>query len=251
MNALRNLKPRQVGILKGVLFVLALLPFVRLIAFGFLERLGANPIEFITRNTGDWTLYFLCITLAVTPLRRLTGWNWLIRLRRMLGLFFVLLRGAALHDVLLVRPFLRHRGNVARRHQAAVHHGRLHRLRATDPAGRYQHQRHGAPARRQTLAVAAPADVPDLAAGHFALLVDEGGQEPAGPADTFCNNCYDSAATAYVFQIPVEKNLVKPCKDWVLHFAAPPQTRRRFVFSCYSLTKIQILRIPNRIWCVS
>jgi len=87
MNALRNLKPRQVGILKGVLFVLALLPFVRLIAFGFLERLGANPIEFITRNTGDWTLYFLCITLAVTPLRRLTGWNWLIRLRRMLGLF--------------------------------------------------------------------------------------------------------------------------------------------------------------------
>jgi sulfoxide reductase heme-binding subunit YedZ len=87
MSALRNLKPRQVGILKGVLFVLALLPFVRLIAFGFLERLGANPIEFITRNTGDWTLYFLCITLAVTPLRRLTGWNWLIRLRRMLGLF--------------------------------------------------------------------------------------------------------------------------------------------------------------------
>jgi sulfoxide reductase heme-binding subunit YedZ len=87
MNALRNLKPRQVEILKGVLFVLALLPFVRLIAFGFLERLGANPIEFITRNTGDWTLYFLCITLAVTPLRRLTGWNWLIRLRRMLGLF--------------------------------------------------------------------------------------------------------------------------------------------------------------------
>ncbi|MFJ9452112.1 sulfite oxidase heme-binding subunit YedZ [Herbaspirillum sp. NPDC101397] len=87
MNVLRNLKPRQVGILKGVLFVLALLPFVRLIVFGFLERLGANPIEFITRNTGDWTLYFLCITLAVTPLRRLTGWNWLIRLRRMLGLF--------------------------------------------------------------------------------------------------------------------------------------------------------------------
>lgn len=87
MNALHNLKPRQVGILKGVLFVLALLPFVRLIAFGFLDRLGANPIEFITRNTGDWTLYFLCITLAVTPLRRLTGWNWLIRLRRMLGLF--------------------------------------------------------------------------------------------------------------------------------------------------------------------
>ena len=55
--------------------------------FAFKDRLGANPIEFITRNTGDWTLYFLCITLAVTPLRRLGNWNWLIKLRRMLGLF--------------------------------------------------------------------------------------------------------------------------------------------------------------------
>ncbi|WP_034302887.1 sulfite oxidase heme-binding subunit YedZ [Herbaspirillum sp. RV1423] len=87
MNSLRNLNPRQVGILKAILFALSLLPFVRLAAFSFLDKLGANPIEFITRNTGDWTLYFLCITMAVTPLRRLTGWNWLIRLRRMFGLF--------------------------------------------------------------------------------------------------------------------------------------------------------------------
>jgi sulfoxide reductase heme-binding subunit YedZ len=64
-----------------------LLPFVRLVVFALTDRLGANPIEFITRNTGDWTLYFLCITLAVTPLRRLSKWNWLIKLRRMLGLF--------------------------------------------------------------------------------------------------------------------------------------------------------------------
>src|SRR5207253_9129901 len=49
--------------------------------------LGANPIEFITHFTGDWTLIFLCVTLAVTPLRRLTRQYWLIRLRRMLGLF--------------------------------------------------------------------------------------------------------------------------------------------------------------------
>ncbi|MEN3291817.1 MAG: methionine sulfoxide reductase heme-binding subunit [Burkholderiales bacterium] len=67
--------------------MLALLPFVRLVVFALTDRLGANPIEFITRNTGDWTLYFLCITLAVTPLRRLSKWNWLIKLRRMLGLF--------------------------------------------------------------------------------------------------------------------------------------------------------------------
>jgi sulfoxide reductase heme-binding subunit YedZ len=79
--------PKQFKVFKTLLFVLALLPFARLVAFTFTDRLGANPIEFITRNTGDWTLYFLCITLAVTPLRRLSKWNWLIKLRRMLGLF--------------------------------------------------------------------------------------------------------------------------------------------------------------------
>lgn len=73
--------------LKIGLFVIALLPFVRLVTFTLTNRLGANPIEFITRNTGDWTLYLLCLTLAITPLRRLTKWNWLIKLRRMLGLF--------------------------------------------------------------------------------------------------------------------------------------------------------------------
>ena len=81
------LSSKQVGWLKAVLFIAALVPFTRLVVFAFTDRLGANPIEFITRNTGDWTLYFLCFTLGVTPLRRLTGANWLIRLRRMLGLF--------------------------------------------------------------------------------------------------------------------------------------------------------------------
>lgn len=78
---------RQLIWIKSVVFVAGLLPLARLILFGFNDALGANPIEFITRNTGDWTLYFLCLTLAITPLRRLTGWNWLIKLRRMLGLF--------------------------------------------------------------------------------------------------------------------------------------------------------------------
>ncbi len=49
--------------------------------------LGANPIEFITHSTGDWTLIFLLITLAITPVRRLSGIPWLIRYRRMVGLF--------------------------------------------------------------------------------------------------------------------------------------------------------------------
>lgn len=50
-------------------------------------RLGANPIEKITRETGTWALRFLCATLAVTPVRRLSGWNGIVRFRRMLGLF--------------------------------------------------------------------------------------------------------------------------------------------------------------------
>lgn len=78
---------RKIAALKAGLFALSLVPFARLALFAVTDRLGANPIEFITRNTGDWTLYFLCITLSVTPLRRFTSWHWLIKLRRMLGLF--------------------------------------------------------------------------------------------------------------------------------------------------------------------
>ena len=78
---------KQVSRFKIVLFILALLPFIRLVSFVFLDKLGANPVEFITRNTGDWTLYFLCMTLAVTPLRKLLHMPWLIRCRRMLGVY--------------------------------------------------------------------------------------------------------------------------------------------------------------------
>jgi sulfoxide reductase heme-binding subunit YedZ len=89
MNLIMVFQPttNQLKAVKALLFMLALLPFARLVLFTFTDRLGANPIEYITRNTGDWTLYFLCITLAVTPIRRLTKWHWLIKLRRMLGLF--------------------------------------------------------------------------------------------------------------------------------------------------------------------
>jgi sulfoxide reductase heme-binding subunit YedZ len=90
----KDLSAQQVRHLRNLLFVLALLPLLRLLVWGFMEQLGANPIEFITRNTGDWALYFLVITLAITPLRKLTKWHWLVRLRRMFGLyafFYVLL----------------------------------------------------------------------------------------------------------------------------------------------------------------
>ena len=82
-----NPTPKQFAAIKSVMFVAALLPFARLLLFAIIGGLGANPIEFVTRNTGDWTLYFLCVTLAITPLRRLSKWNWLLKLRRMLGLF--------------------------------------------------------------------------------------------------------------------------------------------------------------------
>jgi sulfoxide reductase heme-binding subunit YedZ len=72
---------------KPVLFLLALLPFATLLGGAVANTLGANPAEALMRGTGDWTLRFLCLTLAVTPLRRWTGWTALLRLRRMLGLF--------------------------------------------------------------------------------------------------------------------------------------------------------------------
>ncbi len=72
---------------KAVLFVLCLAPLARLGWLAYGDRLGANPIEFIIRSLGTWALTFLLITLAITPWRRLTGWNAAIRLRRMLGLY--------------------------------------------------------------------------------------------------------------------------------------------------------------------
>jgi len=68
-------------------FVICLLPLARLIALGGSGGLGANPIEFITRSTGTWTLVGLILTLSITPLRRLSGRADLVRYRRMLGLF--------------------------------------------------------------------------------------------------------------------------------------------------------------------
>ncbi len=72
---------------RAALFVTALLPLVRLVVLGTSAGLGANPVEFVTRSLGTWALVMLCVTLAITPLRHLTGWAWLARLRRMAGLF--------------------------------------------------------------------------------------------------------------------------------------------------------------------
>jgi sulfoxide reductase heme-binding subunit YedZ len=73
--------------LKIATFVLCLLPVLILGWRGTHAGLGANPVEFVTHSTGDWTLRFLLITLAVTPARQVMGMPSLIRFRRMLGLF--------------------------------------------------------------------------------------------------------------------------------------------------------------------
>jgi len=75
------------GVLKPLVFLVSLVPFAWIVWRGFANDLGTNPIETLNRYTGDWTLRFLLITLAVTPLRRISGWHWLVRLRRMIGLF--------------------------------------------------------------------------------------------------------------------------------------------------------------------
>lgn len=73
--------------IRAAVFVACLIPLGLLGVNGYNDNLGANPIEVITHWTGDWTLTFLLITLSVTPLRKITGLPWLIKLRRMLGLF--------------------------------------------------------------------------------------------------------------------------------------------------------------------
>jgi methionine sulfoxide reductase heme-binding subunit len=86
----RSVRGIRFAWLKRVLFILAIFPLLRLLFagfFGWFDGLGANPIELITRSTGTWTLVFLCITLSLTPLRKLSGFHEWIGMRRMFGLF--------------------------------------------------------------------------------------------------------------------------------------------------------------------
>ncbi len=86
LSSLRSPTQTFVQRTKWLLILLGMLPLARL-AVGFpLSWLGANPIEFITRSTGTWTIAGIAITLSITPLRKLLNWPWLIRLRRTAGL---------------------------------------------------------------------------------------------------------------------------------------------------------------------
>ena len=84
---MKPLPEKFIRALKVPVFLLCLGPAFVLTWKGFHGGLGANPIDVITRTTGRWTLTFLLITLSVTPIRKLSGLTWLIRFRRMLGLF--------------------------------------------------------------------------------------------------------------------------------------------------------------------
>ena len=85
MNPFARTKP--IAWIKALVFILSLMPAGRLVMGLFTGGLGANPVESITHVTGTFALVFLMLTLSVTPLRRITGYASLIRLRRMLGLF--------------------------------------------------------------------------------------------------------------------------------------------------------------------
>jgi sulfoxide reductase heme-binding subunit YedZ len=89
MLNLNNLVPskKQLSWIKSFVFLFCLIPVLRLFYLGLQDNLSANPIEFIERSTGFWTLLILLVTLSLTPIRLLTGIAWQIQLRRMLGLF--------------------------------------------------------------------------------------------------------------------------------------------------------------------
>jgi methionine sulfoxide reductase heme-binding subunit len=91
---------KQILFAKVVVWLLCLVPFARLLYLGFTDDLGANPIEFVEHSTGTWAFVILLITLAMTPIRLITGQVWQIQLRRMLGLFMFFY--ACLHIVAYV-----------------------------------------------------------------------------------------------------------------------------------------------------
>lgn len=83
MKILKN----KLHIIKGIFFILLLTPFVRLLILGINDSLGANPIETVERSTGYWALFYLLISLSITPLRLTAKITWPIHIRRMIGLF--------------------------------------------------------------------------------------------------------------------------------------------------------------------
>ena len=85
MTPQQNRQLSRIG--KPLIFGVSLLPLAWILWLGWQDQLGANPVETLSHRTGDWSLRFLLLTLAITPLRRLSGWTGVQKYRRMLGLF--------------------------------------------------------------------------------------------------------------------------------------------------------------------
>ena len=120
---------------KPVVFLACLIPLGLLGWKAYSGGLGANPIEVITHATGDWTLRFLLITLAITPIRKLTGQLWLIRYRRMFGLFAFFYGVLHFITYIWLDKFFDLHEMLARYSEASIHHGRIRRIRFADPPG--------------------------------------------------------------------------------------------------------------------
>ena len=171
---------------KGILFILSLVPFFFLIYNAATNNLGANPIEKIRLFTGDWTLYFLLITLAVTPLRKVTGWIFLC-----LSAFFQL-PGP--------RSVLRLGGHLAGYPEAAVYHGRHGRVPAHAPAGLHVDKKNGTAARQKMDADTPPDLRRRRTRGNSFSVAGEGGHP--GTGDHGCdtgNAAVDADPLAEVF----------------------------------------------------
>ena len=99
---LARVEPHARRWLKPLLWALVLLPAAWMLSQYFLDQLGAEPIEKLEKESGEWTLRILASSLAVTPLIRITGWGWLIPQRRFLGLatFFWALTHLSMYIVL-------------------------------------------------------------------------------------------------------------------------------------------------------
>ena len=134
-------KKRRLLLFKALVWLVGLAPLVWLIWRGFTDRLGANPIEEVLHHLGDTALIYLLVTLSITPVRRLTGWNSLAPLRRADRTVRVFLPDDALPLVCHHRSDTRLRVHRRGRGRAPVYSGGLHCLVAADSPGDHFDQR--------------------------------------------------------------------------------------------------------------
>ena len=126
---------RHIKWIKPPVFLLCLVPAARLTWEGFHDGLGPNPIETITHSTGTWTLTFICVTLTVTPLRKLLHQNVLVRFRRMFGLFAFFYGSLHLMTYVWLDKVFNFQDMIKDVYKRPVHHCRVHGISADGAAG--------------------------------------------------------------------------------------------------------------------